>query len=226
MVTGNVGSRTLVFGAGRTVAEYSRDDQPSDDPVRANACGWNARTHMEYEAEPAVDWYIPPGTPVLATMDGTATLLVNTVSNPFDVYRVSREPYIGNPDRARAPVSPFPGPGGGQGTFVRIESDMFVTDSAHLAPETFGHVPANAYLVGYGPEEDYAHEFAALRDFRLATAVAQWAVKRGDVIGYSGDSGYSEAPHLHYRISRLGAPDNLCPTTEPGFSDAGWVLKG
>jgi murein DD-endopeptidase MepM/ murein hydrolase activator NlpD len=225
-VTGEVGRRTLVFGAGPSVESYSRDDQPSDDAVRANRCGWNARTHVAYEGQPAVDWYIPPGTPVLATMDGTATLLINTVSNPFDVYGVSREPYIGNPDRARAPVSPFPGPGGGQGIFVRIESDNFRADHAHLTVGTVGHVPATAFLPGFSASTDYAAAFAPLRDYRVATAVARWTVKRGEVIGISGDTGYSEAPHLHYAISRLGAANNLCPTTEAGFADGGWLFKG
>jgi len=91
MVSGVPGNRALQWGEGPTALEYSRDDQPSGDPDRANRCGWNARLHVEYEGQPAVDWYIPPGTPVVATMDGTATLLINTVSNPFDVYGVSRE---------------------------------------------------------------------------------------------------------------------------------------
>ena len=132
LVVGNVGSRTIAWGEGPPALAYSRDHQPSPDPVVANRSGWNARTHVEYEGQPAVDWYIPLHTPIRATMDGTATLLVNTVSNPFDVYGVDREPYIGNPDRARAPVSPFPGPGGGQGAFVRIESATFRADHAHF----------------------------------------------------------------------------------------------
>jgi murein DD-endopeptidase MepM/ murein hydrolase activator NlpD len=226
MVTGEVGSRTIAWGEGAAVLAYSRDDQVSSDPVRANRCGWNARTHVEYEGQPAVDWYIPLDTPVRATMDGTATLLVNTTSNPFDVYGVSREPYIGNPDRSRAPVSPFAGPGGGQGTFVRIESDAYRADHAHLhLAHTLTLVPKDAFLPGYDASFDFATTFAALRDFRIATAVARWSVRRGEVIGFSGDSGYSEAPHLHYAISRLGDANNLCPTTEAGFSDSGWLLK-
>ena len=226
MVTGDLGSRTITWGAGPPVLVYSRDDQPAPDPVRANRCGWNARTHVEYEGQPAVDWYIPPGTTVHATMDGAATLLINTTSNPFDVYGVSREPYIGNPDRSRAPVSPFTGPGGGQGTFVRIESDAFRADHAHLQLQpTLALIPSDAFLAGYGPTFDFTTTFAPLRDFRIATAVARWPVRRGDVIGFSGDSGYSEAPHLHYAISRLGDANNLCPTTEPGFTDSGWLLK-
>lgn len=226
LVVGAVGSRTISWGDGPDALSYSRDDQSSDDPVRANRSGWNARTHVEYEGQPAVDWYIPHGTPVLATMDGTATLLVNTVSNPFDVYGVSREPYIGNPDRAHAPVSPFPGVGGGQGTFVRIQSESFQADHAHLElVHSLERVPADAYLAGYSATADWVTQFGPLRDFRIATAVASWKVKRGDVIGFSGDSGYSEAPHLHYALKRLGSGSTLCPTTEAGFADRGWLFR-
>ncbi len=224
-VTGDVGTRILEFGSGPTALDYSRDEQPSADPVLANRAGWNCRVHVEYEGLPAVDWYIPEGTPILATMDGTATLLINTVSNPFDVYGVSREPYIGNPDRSGAPVSPFPGPGGGQGVFVRVDNGTYRTDYAHLhlARTALGPVPADAWLPGYQPGQALIDQFTPLRDFRLATVVAQWQVKAGDVIGLSGDSGYSEAPHLHYTVQSGGS--YFCPTSEPGFSNAGWLLR-
>ncbi len=226
LVSGEFGSRVIRWGEGVPVGVHSRDDQPSDDPVRANRCGWNARTHLAYEGQPAVDWYVPAGTPVLATLDGTATLLINTVSNPFDVYGVSREPYIGNPDRARAPVVPFSGPGGGQGAFVRIENDRFRCDFAHFeVSRSITVVPANAYLAGFSATTGYAAQFAPLRDFRIATAVARWEVHRGDVIGFTGDTGYSEAPHLHYAIRPAGSEDALCPTSEPGFTNGGWLLK-
>lgn len=226
LVEGAVGARLIAWGAGPAAIDYSRDDQPADDTVRANACGWNARTHVQYEGQPAVDWYIPVGTPVLATLEGTATLLVNTVSNPFDVYGVSREPYIGDPDEGRAPVSPFPGPGGGQGVFVRVANDAFSADFGHLeVAQTVAGVPAGAFVDGFTASHDYAGLFAGLRDFRTATAVASWPVQRGDLIGFSGDTGYSEAPHLHYAIRRAGAANLLCPTDEPGFEDRGWLLR-
>ncbi|MEP7214727.1 MAG: M23 family metallopeptidase [Anaerolineaceae bacterium] len=159
-------------------------------------------------------------------MDGTATLMVNTLSNPFDVYGVSREPYLGNPDRSRAPSSPFPGPGGGEGAFVRIESETFWSDYAHLSlAQVWQWLPGDAFLAGYARGSDFAAEFRPLRDFRIATPVARWQVKRGDLIGFSGDSGYSEAPHLHYAIRRVGADGLLCPTAEPGFVDSGWLFR-
>lgn len=224
-VEGSIGARTIRWGAGPSVIDYSRSDQSSADPERANASGWNARTHVEYEGQPAVDWYVPPGTPVVTTMDGVATLYVITLSNPFEVYGVDREPYLGNPDRARAPISPFPGPGGGKGVFVRVENEAFRTDDAHLDLRPTLEAVRPSFLPGYSPTTDYEAEFTPLRDSRVVTAIARWEVRRGDLIGLTGDTGYSEAPHLHYTIARAGSPALLCPTTEPAFEDAGWLFR-
>ena len=226
LVVGVSPERSIAWGAGPDALSYSRDDQPSDDPERANGAGWNCRVHVEYEGQPAVDWYVPVGTPILATMDGTATLNVVTVSNAFDYYGAGREPYFGNPDRSRAVVAPFAGVSGGKGVFVRVENDEFVTDYGHLDPGlTIAAVEPAAFLPGYAPDSDYATLFAPLRDFRVFTTVARWTAKRGDVIGFSGDSGYSDVPHLHYAVRRAGATSLLCPTAEAGFEDGGWLLK-
>lgn len=226
LVVGVSPYRTIDWGAGPDALSYSRDDQASDDPERANDSGWDCRVHVEFEGQPAVDWYVPTGTPVLATMDGTATLNIVTVTNAFAYYGADGEPYLGNPDRLRASLSPFGGVSGGKGVFVRVENAEYVTDYGHLDPAlTTAAVGPAAFLAGYAPNSDYASLFAPLRDFRVFTPVARWTVKRGDVIGFSGSSGYSEAPHLHYTVSRAGASSQLCPTTEAGFEDSGWLLK-
>jgi hypothetical protein len=226
LVIGTAGSRTVRWGAGPDAETFSRYDQPSDDPEAANRSGWNCRVHVEYEGQPAIDWYIPEGTAVRATMDGTATLYAITVTNAFDYYGVAREPYLGNPDRARASVSPFPGPSGGKGIFVRVENAEFIVDYAHLnLAETAQVLPAEAFLSGYGPDSDYVGLFTPIGDVNAATPIARWPVKRGDVIGLSGDSGYSEAPHLHYTIRRVDNPLLLCPTEEAAFEDGGWLAK-
>jgi hypothetical protein len=91
--------------------------------------------------------------------------------------------------------------------------------------QTIPIVPKTAFLPGYSSTVDFAAEFAPLRDVRIATAVASWEVGVGEVIGYSGDSGYSEAPHLHYAIRPAGSENALCPTTETGFANAGWLFR-
>ena len=109
--------------------------------------------------------------------------------------------------------------------FVRIENDLYRTDSAHFAIEpTIAALPPAAFIAGYGTASDFERMFAALRDFRIATAIARWEVRRGDLLGFSGDSGYSEAPHLHYAIRRTDGT-TLCPTAEPGFEDGGWLFR-
>ena len=223
-VIGRPGSRTLATAAGLTVREASVEAQVSVEPALANQFGWNCRVHQEYEADPAVDWYVPVGTPVYATMHGTATLYFNTVANAFDYYGVSREPYLGDPDRTRAPLAPFPGPGGGMGVYVSVTSASYRADYGHLELDpTIANVPAGAFVPGYAREHDYRTEFAAPR--AADVAVASWPVARGDVIGYTGDAGYSEAPHLHYQIIRLADGAQLCPTSEPGFADGGWLER-
>ncbi len=225
-VTGSGSGRHIEWGAGPSAAAYSEQDQVSDDPEVANDSGWDCRTHVEYEGQPAVDWYVPAGTPVLSTMDGTATLYIVTVTNAFDYYAVPGWPYLGNPDRAQAPVVPFSGPGGGKGVFVAVENPRFVTEYGHLDPaRTIGAVAGGGFIAPYGPGSDYASLFGALRDFQTFTAIATGPVRRGDVIGYTDSTGYSEAPHLHYTIARAGSSSLLCPTGEAGFEDGGWLAK-
>ena len=54
---------------------------------------------------------------------------------------------------------------------------------------------------GFGYETVYAH----LNSF--ATKIGA-EVKRGEIIGYVGDTGGSTAPHLHYEVHRNGQPVN------------------
>ncbi len=226
LVVGDVGSRTFDWSGGPPVREVSAMLQPSDDPVAANAAGWNCRVHVEYEGLPAVDWYVPEGTPIYATMDGTATLYMNTVTNAFDYWGVSREPYIGNPDRDRAPISAFPGPGGGMGVFVRIENAGYRVDYGHMRiDETAANVPEGAWIAGYSGETDWASLYSVPRSYLVADAIARWPVKAGDLIGFTGDAGYSEAPHLHYAITDATTGGRLCPTAEVGFSNGGWLFR-
>ena len=155
VVVGAVGQRRIEPHGGPIASDYTRRLQVSADAVLANSSGWNCRVHQEYEGAPAVDWYVQPATPVRATMPGVATLYVITVANAFDHYGVEREPYLGNPDRARAPLSPFPGPGGGKGVFVRVENADFATEYAHLdLTRTLGIVPAAAYIDGFSASTD------------------------------------------------------------------------
>jgi hypothetical protein len=107
---------------------------------------------------------------------------------------------------------------------VRVENGVFTTEYAHLDVSTLHVVPAQAVIAPYGPSFDYVTAFRALRGFQTFTEVASWAVRSGDLIGLSGDTGYSEAPHLHYTVRRAGG-SLLCPTNESGFMDGGWLTR-
>ncbi|HUF52798.1 MAG TPA: M23 family metallopeptidase [Dehalococcoidia bacterium] len=224
VITGEVGSRTWEFPADGPLAyDYALTGQPSGDPDVANRSGWNCRTHFEYEGITAVDFYIPTGTPVYATHAGVATLYAISVQNDFDRYGVSREPYLGNPDRSRAPLSPFPGPSSGLGVYVIVEGDGLITEYAHLELGLTAPV-AGDFFTAYSADSDWTTLFAAVPQPRIATPIASKTVAPGDLVGYSGDAGYSEAPHLHYTVRRDGGP-YLCPTNEPGFDDSGWLFR-
>jgi murein DD-endopeptidase MepM/ murein hydrolase activator NlpD len=54
---------------------------------------------------------------------------------------------------------------------------------------------------GFGYETVYAH----LNSFNVRQ---NQEVKRGDVIGYVGNTGGSTAPHLHYEVHRNGSAVN------------------
>jgi hypothetical protein len=225
-VSGEIGSRTVSFGsAGPTAHDYALNDQPSDDPEVANGSGWNCRTHFEYEGIAAVDFYIPKGTTIRSTTGGTARLYAVSTQNDFDRYGVDREPYLGNPDRANAPLNPFPGPTAGLAVYVVVEGEGFVTEYGHLNLDlTTDAVPGSAYTDGLSADSNWAALFGEVSLPRPRTMIAEWPVRRGNVVGYSGDAGYSEAPHLHYTIQREGG-ELLCPTDESGFADGGWLFR-
>ncbi|HIP49009.1 MAG TPA: M23 family peptidase [Lutibacter sp.] len=56
---------------------------------------------------------------------------------------------------------------------------------------------------GYGYKTVYAH----MKKFAKNTRKGK-KVKRGDLIGYVGNTGRSSAPHLHYEVHRNGKPVN------------------
>ena len=112
------------------------------------------------------------------------------------------------------------------GVYVSVANDQFRTDYGHLSlAPTIAGVPEGAFAAGYSRATDYASMFATPRSAGVGDTIATWPVHRGDVIGFTGDTGYSEAPHLHYAVTRLSDGARLCPTNEPGFDDAGWLMR-
>lgn len=64
---------------------------------------------------------------------------------------------------------------------------------------------------GYGIHVDINHGFGYLTKYahlsKVAVNVGQ-KVKRGDIIGYTGNTGLSKGPHLHYEIEKNGKKIN------------------
>ena len=66
-------------------------------------------------------------------------------------------------------------------------------------------------LSGYGKQVHIDHDFGFQTKYghldKILVKKGQW-VKRGDLIGYSGNSGKSTAPHLHYEVIKNGVKVN------------------
>lgn len=83
------------------------------------------------------------------------------------------------------------------GTPVVATADGFVSFSGQKSG--YGYVVDLDH--GYGFQTTYAH------NDRLVVHNGQ-RVKRGDIIAYSGNTGRSTAPHLHYEVKVNGVPHN------------------
>jgi hypothetical protein len=193
----------------------------------SNQYGWNCRTHYQYEDnQPAVDWYLPTGTPVIATMDATAELYIITTKNSFTYYNYPTNLYLGLPP-ANAPGYPFSGPSGGMGVFISLVAEGIPVraEYGHLDPSrTIAHVPENAFVPPYSRTYNYDAAFGTMKGPRDFTLIARWPVKRGQVIGYVGNSGYSDVPHLHYQIITPDRNTKYCPSEE-NFPRSGWLFR-
>jgi len=74
-----------------------------------------------------------------------------------------------------------------------------------------GTVSAADWHSGYGNRIDINHGFGYLTRYahlsKIAVRAGQ-AVKRGDLIGYSGNTGKSTGPHVHYEVRLKDVPQN------------------
>ena len=80
------------------------------------------------------------------------------------------------------------------GTPVFATGDGIVTQADNKASGYGNHIVIRH---GYGYETLYAH-------LSKYNCKAGQRVKRGDIIGYVGSTGRSEAPHLHYEVHKDG----------------------
>lgn len=210
---------------GPTVLDVAKSIYPRpNNDAAANEFGWDCRTHAQYEDYPAVDWYLPLGTPLIATMDATATLYVIFPQNSFQYYGLDANTYLGLPNPS-LPKYPFSGESGGMGVFISLSDGVLQAEYGHTDPQrTIANVPENAFQAPYSRAFNYAARFAKPLGPNAGTAVARWSVKRGDVIGFVGNSGYSDVPHLHYQIITPDRGTKYCPSGED-LPYSGWLFK-
>jgi hypothetical protein len=209
---------------GPTVLQVARDIQVRrENDEAANRYGWNCRLHTYYEGAPAVDWYLPEGTPLIATMRGQAELYFITTVNAFEYYGVDKSITLGLPS-PNMPRFPLPGPGGGMGIFVSILNGDLRAEYGHLElRQTVNLVPPNAWMAPYSRSYDFPARFGRPVDHTNITLVARWDVQRGNVVGFVGNTGYSDVPHIHYQVVTRDRGTKYCPTSEDGGT-AGWLF--
>lgn len=74
-----------------------------------------------------------------------------------------------------------------------------------------GRITAATWHSGYGQHIDISHGYGYTTRYahlsKLAVKPGQ-QVKRGDLIGYSGNTGKSTGPHLHYEVRLKDVPQN------------------
>ena len=209
---------------GPTVLEVARDYQtrPANDG-EANRYGWNCRVHDKHEGGPGVDWYLPAGTPVVATMRGQAELYVVSISNAFEYYGVDPRLTLGLPSPTM-PLYPLPGPGGGMGIFVSVLNGDLRAEYGHLdLDRTLALVPERAFIAPFSKSFNYDARFSRPIPHDQVTLVATWQVEEGAVVGYVGNTGYSDVPHLHYQVVTRDRKTKFCPTREP-LPSSGWLF--
>ena len=89
--------------------------------------------------------------------------------------------------------------------------DITVAKGTPIYAPADGTVKRAYYVGGFGNHikidhgSGYTTVYAHLSKFKVRHGQK---VKRGDIIGYTGNTGRSTAPHLHYEIHYYGSPQN------------------
>lgn len=110
--------------------------------------------------------------------------------------------------------SPFggrPNPFSGYGRDWHPGIDIAVDYGTPVYASAAGYVQQSGWYGGYGKyirlSHDFGYETAYGHMSRLAVEAGSF-VKKGEVIGYVGSTGYSTGPHLHFEILKYGEQVN------------------
>ena len=110
--------------------------------------------------------------------------------------------------------SPFggrPNPFSGYGRDWHPGIDIAVDYGTPVYASAAGYVEQSGWYGGYGKyvrlSHDFGYETAYGHMSRLAVEAGSF-VKKGEVIGYVGSTGYSTGPHLHFEVMKYGEQVN------------------
>lgn len=110
--------------------------------------------------------------------------------------------------------SPFggrPNPFSGYGSDWHPGIDIAVDYGTPVYASAAGYVQQSGWYGGYGKyirlSHDFGYETAYGHMSRLAVSAGSF-VKKGEVIGYVGSTGYSTGPHLHFEVLKYGEQVN------------------
>ena len=110
--------------------------------------------------------------------------------------------------------SPFggrPNPFSGYGRDWHPGIDIAVDYGTPVYASAAGYVEQSGWYGGYGNyvrlSHDFGYETAYGHMSRLAVEAGSF-VKKGEVIGYVGSTGYSTGPHLHFEVMKYGEQVN------------------
>ncbi|MBU0529233.1 M23 family metallopeptidase [bacterium] len=100
--------------------------------------------------------------------------------------------------------------------------DITVNNGTPIYAPADGVVKIVRYMGGFGKSImidhgfGYATFYAHLSKFNIESGKR---IKRGDIIGYSGNTGRSTGPHLHYEVHYYGKPQNPLDYFFSGYMD-------
>ena len=110
--------------------------------------------------------------------------------------------------------SPFggrPNPFSGYGRDWHPGIDIAVDYGTPVYASAAGYVEQSGWYGGYGKyvrlSHDFGYETAYGHMSRLAVSAGSF-VKKGEIIGYVGSTGYSTGPHLHFEVMKYGEQVN------------------
>ena len=209
---------SLIEEKDKAVRTYA--DLPQiDESVRALGVGG-----FSLDETANLDHLIPTFETNVSSLEFSIDELTRKVKLELSSYEDIYDKVIENSERLKSVPSILPVHGGYFNSGFQYRKDPFdgkrrfhygqditvPTGSPVFAPAD-GTVQMARYLGGFGKSIKLSHGFgyesffAHLSKFNIEIGQR---VKRGDLIGYTGNTGRSTGPHLHYEVHYYGTPQN------------------